>query len=108
MMLPLVVVDHPDNPTLLGRSWLQHLRLEWNQINAVHSDSDWTALCRKGVHLRLDLLLRKHSTLFHEGYECMTGYEAHIQVRPDARPVFCKPRRIPYAFKDEVERVGQT
>ena len=40
-------------------------------------------------------LLAKHSDLFEDSYEGMKGLEAHI---------FVKPRWVPYALKDEVER----
>ena len=34
----------------------------------------------------------------------MKGLEAHITMRGDARPVFVKARRVPYALKEEIER----
>ena len=34
----------------------------------------------------------------------MRGLEAHITMRGDARPVFVKARRVPYALKEQVER----
>ena len=31
----LVLTD--DGPSMLGRDWLQHLKLDWKQINKLHS-----------------------------------------------------------------------
>ena len=53
---------------------------------------------------QLNDLLSKHSELFTESYEGMKGLEAHITMRDDARPVFVKARRVPYALKEQVER----
>ena len=34
----------------------------------------------------------------------MKGLEAHITMKDGAKPIFIKPRRIPYALKEEVEK----
>ena len=49
-------------------------------------------------------LLAKHSELFKDSYEGMKGLEAHITMKDGAKPILEKPRRVPYALKDEVER----
>ena len=49
-------------------------------------------------------LLAKHSDLFEDSYEGMKGLEAHITMKDGAKPIFVKPRWVPYALKDEVER----
>ena len=33
----------------------------------------------------------------------MKGHEAHIRMKDSAQPVFCKPRRVPYALRPAVE-----
>ena len=53
---------------------------------------------------QLNDLLSKHGELLTESYEGMKGLEAHITMRADARPVFVKARRVPYALKEQVER----
>ena len=49
-------------------------------------------------------LLSKHSELLTESFEGMTGLEAHITKGGDARLVFVKARRVPYALKEQLER----
>ncbi len=33
----------------------------------------------------------------------MKGFEAHITMKEGVRPVFVKPRKVPYALKEAVE-----
>ena len=57
--LPLVIVAG-NGPTLLGRNWLQHIRLDWKELNAAtvhHSSADTLESIRK----------RYESTVFGEG-----------------------------------------
>ena len=30
--LPIIVADYEKKPTLLGRNWLNHIRLEWGEV----------------------------------------------------------------------------
>ena len=41
--------------------------------------------------------------LFTESYEGMKGFEAHITMKENVKPVFMKARRVPYALKEQVE-----
>ena len=50
--LPLWFVQY-NGPSLLGRSWLQHLQLDWQEIHAMRENS----LC---------VLLDRHATVFQE------------------------------------------
>ena len=96
--LPILVANYDAKPTLLGKNWLRHIKIEWGEIfcsskgDALSADS------------QLNDLLSKHSELFTESYEGMKGLEAHITMRNDARPTFVKARRVPYALKEQVER----
>ena len=53
---------------------------------------------------QLNDLLSKHSELFTESYEGIKGLEAHITMKGDAKPIFVKARRVPYALKEQVEK----
>ena len=53
---------------------------------------------------KVDDLLAKHSALFKDSYEGMKGLEVHVTIKDGAKPNFIKPRRIPYALKDEVDK----
>ena len=101
--LPILVANYDAKPTLLGKNWLRHIKLEWGEIFCIP----------KGDALRADSqlndLLSKHSELFTEICYGMRGLEAHNTMRDGAWPVFVKARRVPYALKEQVGRgVRQT
>ena len=80
-----------NGPTLLGRNWLKKIRLNWRQIATVSSVKT------------LDKLLDEHHALFREELGTISQFQAKLQVRPDARPKFFKPRPVPFAIKTAIE-----
>ena len=76
-------------PSLLGRDWLSQLKLNWREINTL-------------MGVKLDEILAQHK-MFQEGLGTLQGYSTKIHVDPSARPKFCKPHGIPYAYKLKVE-----
>ena len=96
--LPLVVVDG-EGHTLLGRSWLREIRLDWHNlfvVNGVQSP------CGSTVK-RLEDILEEHKAVFEEGLGTYSGPHVSIRVKPDAVPKFCKVRPVPYAQREAVE-----
>ena len=92
--LPLTVVAG-NGASLLGRNWLQHLRLDWNTIGAIAIESNAEGL---------NQLLSNYTTLFSDELGTLQPFKAKIQVRPDAPPRFFKPRSVPYAIKEAIEQ----
>ena len=83
---------------MLVRNWLNHIRLDWGEVfSLTRSESE-------SAKSQLDGLLAKRSELFKDSYEGMKALEAHITMKAGAKPIFIKPRRVPYALKDEVEK----
>lgn len=89
--VPLMVVSGT-GPTLLGRNWLQHIRLDWASINVVVNHSG-----------PVQSVLDRHSIVFQEGLGTLKWFHAKIQVSPEARPRFFKARVVPYAMREKVE-----
>ena len=90
MTLPLVVV-RGDKIPLLGRNWLEHLKLNWSEIFAL-SDID-----------PVKSLIDKYSSLFEDGDGKILNMKARIALREQAKPVFRKARPVPYALKKPLE-----
>ncbi len=88
-LLPLVVVAG-DGPSLLGRDWLEQLRLDWKEIHRLHGDA-------------LQTVLARHPDVFQAELGTMRGYKATIDVDPEAKPRFCKACPVPYAMRQMVE-----
>ena len=56
--MPIIVGDYENKPTLLGRNWLNHIRLEWGEVfSLTRSESE-------SAKSQLDGLLAKHSESF--------------------------------------------
>ena len=88
--LPLVIVEG-DGPTLFGRNWLQTLRLNWSKIHSVLSTS-------------VQDVLGRHEDVFQPGLGEYKGFQAQIDVDPEATPRFHKARTVPYSQRAVVDQ----
>ena len=88
--VPLIVVEG-SGPSLLGRSWLSRIRLDWRQINYVHNNA-------------LQEVLDSHAEVFQEGLGTMKGFKVKIYVDTNAAPRFNRARSVPYALRDKVDQ----
>nr|XP_054759939.1 uncharacterized protein K02A2.6-like [Lytechinus pictus] len=91
LLLPMMVTSYPNRPTLMGKNWLTKLKLDWNNVFHVESS-------------KLQSLLRQYSGMFEDSYEGISGVEAHVRIKENSTPVYCRPRPVPYALKEEVEK----
>ena len=80
-----------NGPMLLGREWLQHIRLDWKAIALVTKDP-------------LQQLLNKHAELFDDTLGTMKDYTATLTVKDSARPKFHRPRPVPFAVREAVSK----
>ena len=92
--LSLLIVGG-EGPTLLGRNWLQHIKLDWR---ALHS------LSVEPASHNLQSVIEKHPGVFKEGLGHMQGVTAKLHVDPTATPQFCKARSVPYALRGCIEQ----
>lgn len=90
--LPLVVVPG-EGPALLGRNWLEEIKLNWPRIKQLISHDK-----------RLEEFLQKHAPLFGKGLGTLQGTKAKIHVDPTATPIFHKARPMPYALREKIEQ----
>ena len=87
--LPLLVVAGK-GPALLGRDWLEHLKLDWQQLHSIQ-------------HSGLEGILQKHAAVFQDELGELKGTKAKISVDPTVEPQFHKARPVPFALKEKVE-----
>ena len=90
-VLTLVVVDG-DGPPLLGRNWLNKIKLDWPKIFAASESENVSSVSS---------VLNRHQAVFKPGLGTIKGHRADIRIKDDVSPVFCKARPVPYAVKAE-------
>ena len=54
--------------------------------------------------LCLQAVLDKYSDVFRNELDTLKGYKAKLTVKPNTKPQFCRPRQIPYALREAVDR----
>ena len=86
----ILVIAGDNGPSLLGRSWLYSLRLDWNSIFHISNNS-------------LPDLFDKYSAVFSDGLGTLIGFKAKLYIDDDHAPIYCKARPVPYAIRSQVE-----
>lgn len=79
--LPLLVLSEK-GPNLVGRDWLEKVRLDWLNV-------------RRSAQPGLGEVLNKYDHLFKEELGTLQGIEANIHVDPSVKPIFHSARRVP-------------
>jgi hypothetical protein len=87
--LALLVLEG-NQPCLLGRDWLSKIKLKWESNFSVTSRSVGT-------------LQKEYQDLFEENQNPIRNLKAHIRIKEQCKPIFCKARPVPYALKERVE-----
>ena len=77
-----------NGPSLIGRDWLTHIRLDWGSIKSV---------ARSDANLEVVKLTEKYASVFQAGPGLMNQFSACLTLKADARSRFYRPRSVPYA-----------
>lgn len=92
--LPLLVVKG-NVPTLLGRNWLNKVKLDWRSMFPLYQEDSPS---------RLERLLKEFDSLFSEEMGCLKDFKVKIPIDKTVSPKFCRARPVPYAIKADVEK----
>ena len=87
--LPLLIVEG-GGPSILGRSWLKAIKLDWQQIYWVR-------------HSTLEGVLQGYRSVFSKELGLCKNVEARIHIDPRAKPRYCKAQSVPYYVLQRVE-----
>ena len=83
-----------NGPTLLGRDWLQSIRLNCSSLGIGSVSSSPRSL---------ESLLQKYEEVFRKEVGTMQRFKAKLVVNPGAKPRFCRPRSVPYTLREAIE-----
>ena len=100
-ILPLYLMDDENFPILLGRSWLEKLRLPWSEMFPVSS----TAAVKNSSNSNPEMeILKKFPDVCKSDIGCFTGEPQRLYCASDVRPVFLKFRTPPVALINAIEK----
>ena len=92
-------------PALLGRDWLQHLRLDWKSLNKGDSVHRIQGTKQESEDIsELDRILHPYQDLFKPELGELKGTTVKINVDDKVIPQFHKARPIPFLMKDKVTK----
>ena len=89
LTLPLLVVKG-SGMTLMGRDWLQKLKLDWKNIFNLHPT------------LSLQQVLDCHKSVFIDELGTFNKAKVKFFLKDNAEPQFLKARQVPFALRDKV------
>ena len=89
--LKLYLVNHPNFPTLFGRSWLRSMKSDIREMTACfYSKVDYKEEAKK--------LLLRYPKLSEDGIGKIPGIEASLHLKQSTRPSYFRPRPVPHAL----------
>lgn len=96
--LPMYVVESNRSP-LLGREWLQKLKIDWNKF--IYNCNSITPVVMKTTK---ESFMQKYPSVFDKSIGKIEGIQAHLTLKENAKPVFIKNRTMPFSLRDPVEK----
>lgn len=88
--LPLYIIEG-NHPALLGRTWLERIKLDWQEVHLVSENT------------KLQGILNKYSDVLSDELGGMKDITVKLMVKPDIQPKCVKVRLLAYAIKPQVE-----
>lgn len=77
---------------ILGRYFMSEFNIGLQQVNDINASNSCT----------LEGLLEKYNVLFNGELGKFEHARIHLKLKPNAVPVFFKPRTVPYAFRNVI------
>lgn len=76
---------------ILSRDFITSFNLKFDLINAITDEH------------RIKALINKYENVFRSELGCFKYKKICLQLRPNFKPIFCKPRNLPIAYKEPAE-----
>ena len=100
--LPIYIMREK-GPPLLGRQWLQAIRLDWHRIFGLNRIATSEASAFSQQHTKLGALLDKYQDLFKNELGTITEERVELSLKENSVPKFVKARNVPFALQPAVE-----
>lgn len=92
-----------EGPPLVGRTWIKELALPVADI-IKEADNSSINFMENENGGDIANILRKFASIFSEKLGKYSKKKVQLHLKENVDPIFCKPRALPYAMKDKVER----
>lgn len=107
-----LIIVKGDKPSLLGRDWLSHIKLNWVDVFSVNEKDGGDShklpptISNGKYPTKFESLLKQHEQLFRPiaDSEGIRGFEASLKLKPNAQAIFQKARPVPYSLVDNVNK----
>ncbi|XP_054283452.1 uncharacterized protein K02A2.6-like [Macrosteles quadrilineatus] len=77
---------------IFGRDWLREINLKIGDIRTIQENS-----------CDLSKILTEFSDVFKKEIGCIPNEKVHLSLQEGCKPIFIKPRQVPYSLKGKVE-----
>ncbi|XP_054260334.1 uncharacterized protein K02A2.6-like [Macrosteles quadrilineatus] len=79
---------------IFGRDWLREVKLDWGEIKSLEMNQTSS----------LGNMLSDFSDVFDGKIGVIPDHLGQLRVMDDAKPIFVKPRQVPYSLRSEIEK----
>ncbi|CAF4548507.1 unnamed protein product, partial [Rotaria sp. Silwood2] len=94
----IVGIDNSNN--ILGRNWINVFHLSNQSLDDIGNNSSIQNV--NFEFKNLNELITHYDAIFKQGLGCCK-IKAHLHIKPNVLPKFCKPRSLPFAYREAVE-----
>lgn len=96
------VVTKTNSPPLLARNFLRAFNFELVQKPTTNSTHTVNAVSSYGEII--DHFRREFASVFDGKLGAYNVCQVNLPIEKDAKPIFCKPRAVPFAWKGKIEK----
>ncbi|GFT57430.1 transposon Tf2-9 polyprotein [Trichonephila clavipes] len=93
----IIYLVHTKVNAAFDREWLRNFQLDWSSIKGVRVEN-----CNSRTN-KLNILLQKYEKIFSPDIGKLEKFCCRLQMKPNYKPVFFKPRPVPFALKERIE-----
>nr|XP_042912109.1 uncharacterized protein K02A2.6-like [Parasteatoda tepidariorum] len=86
------------------RDWIRNLNFNLNDLHIISAQNTSIKPSISCTDFSIQKIINSFSDVFEPKIGCIPDYTCALKLIPDAKPIFIKPRTVPYALKSKVEQ----